>query len=464
MKTSLRISWMMVFASLLLSGWGGHSNLAVASTNVGCDDVITVGIGPGTQTQATDPPIRDLPDFVTESARLYDASGGERYSFFQTEIHQVHAIIENTGDANWEGDRDDMYVTMFLSNGYKEDAHSEWRRVGTEQIQRGNINVGDSKDEYFIVNLATLNKGLPLSPGIYNYVVCADRKEDQDNGDGEVEEKHKSNNCSTEVVFEVKADPSYVSPRPDFVVHSFHFLRAPYYAADPVRFAGSIQNQGAIRPPSGIRSSYSVSCNGGPEHFLTDDGTDASQLDPGESASEENKSLVYLPDTPGSCIARMCADSQQAVTESNETNNCQTLSFTLEPRPAAKLSLYRFGDEEGCCTTNTGDRIKPRSYVHNSGSGAPSHPYPPVIYHISSPVATGGAYIHIGNGSFRMTDLPPGGTDDDKMDGNGWPIPKNSAWKNQWHRVRACIRADGNQPVGDPNTEVCLYYERRSKK
>ncbi len=464
MKVFLRIAWSMVFASLLLSDWGGHSNVAVASTNVGCDDVITVGIGPGFQTQATDPPTAGLPDFVTKSARLYDASSIERYSYLQTETHSVHAIIGNIGDADWAGSRDDIYVTMFLSNGYKEDSHSEWRRVGTQQIQRGNINVGNKKDEYFTVNLATLNNGLPLPPGIYNYVVCPDRKEDQDNGDGEVPEMHKSNNCSSEVVFQVAVDPSYVSPLPDFMIHSFRFLQPPYYAADPVRFAGSIKNQGAIRPATGIRSSYSISCNGGPVQYLTDDGTDANQLDPGESAPEENKSLVYLPNTPGKCTAWMCADSQNAVHESDEANNCQDLNFTLPPRPAANLSFYKLQDKEGCCTTNTGDRIKPHSYVYNSGSAAPSYPYPQVIYHISSPIATGGAYIHIGNGSFRMTDIPPGGTDDEHMDGNGWQIPKTSAWKKQWHTVRACIRADGSQPVGDPNTEVCTYYQRFSKK
>jgi|GEM_PF-3757759 len=94
----------------------------------------------------------------------------------------------------------------------------------------------------------------------------------------------------------------------------------------------------------------------------------------------------------------------------------------------------------------------PRIFAYNAGLASPAHPYPPVIYHIASPVATGGAYIHIGNGSFRTTDLNPGQTDEDKMDGNGWPIPNSSAWKNRWHTVRGCIRADGNQPVGNPST------------
>ncbi|MGB3073325.1 MAG: hypothetical protein WBB68_03645, partial [Candidatus Moraniibacteriota bacterium] len=80
-----------------------------------------------------------------------------------------------------------------------------------------------------------------------------------------------------------------------------------------------------------------------------------------------------------------------------------------------------------------------------------------------SPVATGGAYISIGSGSIRPDELPPGGTDEDYMD-NAWSIPKNSAWKNQWHTVRGCLKVDGSTPVGDPGTEVCAYYTRYSKK
>ncbi len=398
MKTILRMATTILLGTLLLSCGGGQEEPTAASaerrmtvqSTEGCNDIITIGVGPGTGTIATDSPTPGLPDFITPSVKLYDAGGAERYSYLQTQTIRIHSITENIGDANWAGDRDDMYVMALLSNGYKEDSHSEWRNVGMEQIKRGNIDVGEKKDEYFTVNLATVNNGTALLPGIYNFVVCSDRKEVNDNGDGEVPEKHKSNNCSTEAVFEVMADPGYIPPRPNFTVHSFRFLQAPYYAADPVRFAGSIQNQGTIRPSTGIRSSYSVSCNGGPEQYLTDDGTDADQLEPGESASEENQSLVYLPNTPGSCTARMCADYQNAVTESDETNNCQAITFTLQPRPVANLYIYKFQDENGCCTTNTGDRIKPRSYVHNIGSAAPSYPYPPVIYHISSPVATGG--------------------------------------------------------------------------
>lgn len=420
------------------------------------------GTGEGYPTQVTDPPTSGLPDFATDSMKAYDLAGNERYSFSQGETMRVHHVTCNVGDANWAGERDDMYVMLLLSRGYKEDSHSEWREAGREQIQRGNIDAGTCKSEYFTVNLATINNGSPIAPGIYNYVGWPDRKYLEDNGDGEVPEKHKSNNRSTELVFEVTLDPSV--PRPDFTVHGLVFLQTPIYAADPARLGGYIRNAGSARPWSGIRSQYSVECPGTGRIPLTDDGTDADQLDPGESAYESNQSLVYMPNVAGQCTVRLCADHADEVLESDETNNCQAIPITLQPRPAAKLVIASFADVNNCCTTNTGSRLYPRVFVRNDGNAAPASPYPPVIYHIASPVATGGRYIHMGNGSLRQTSLGPGQTHDDTMDGNGWIIPTSGGWKLQWHTIRACIRADGGQPIGDEATEVCRVYQHYSRK
>ena len=303
------------------------------------------GPGPGTWTGATDLPIPSLPDFITSKVALSTPLGEEAYRFGYMEKIVIDAYVKNVGDADWAGDRDDMYVTAYLSHGYKVDSHSEWVRVGQEQIKRGNIDVGKTKHERFTVDLPDFS----LGPGMYNFVVCADRKYDQDNGDGEVPEKHKSNNCSTEAVFEV---------------------------------------------------------------------------------AEEGQAA----DTP----------------------------ITPEPRPAPQLVITKFQDESGCCTTNTGSRIKPNIWVRNDGPASPGANVT-VIYHISSPVATGGAYIHIGYGSIEPRELPSGGTDEDYMNGS-WSIPKSGAWKNQWHTIRGCLKADGSTPVGDPNTEVCAHYTRYSKK
>lgn len=147
----------------------------------------------------------------------------------------------------------------------------------------------------------------------------------------------------------------------------------------------------------------------------------------------------------------------------NETNNCTNLNFNLQPRPKPKLVITKFHDESGCCTTNTGSRIKPDIWVRNDGPVSPASDVS-VIYQISSPVATGGQWWTIGYGSIRPSELPAGGTDEDYMDGS-WSVPKNNAWKNQWHTIRGCLKADGiGTPIGGGSGEICSTYGRYSKK
>jgi hypothetical protein len=128
------------------------------------------------------------------------------------------------------------------------------------------------------------------------------------------------------------------------------------------------------------------------------------------------------------------------------------------------LAITSFKDDRGCCTTNTGDSIYPVIVVRNNGSAAPATNVT-VIYQIHSPIGTGGVYQNIGYGTIEPRELPPGTSDEDYLDAGRWQIPKTSAWKNQWHGVRACLRTDGSFPTGDPNQgDICATYTRFSKK
>jgi murein DD-endopeptidase MepM/ murein hydrolase activator NlpD len=174
--------------------------------------------GSGTETLSDDTADPGLPDFIMHSLILKDSSGTERYSYNNTETIVMHSYSKNIGDANWvafpgHDEAEAIDVRFYLSNGYKEDAHSVWRRVGKEEIKKGHLDVGDTKNENASLNLATAGSGGPLAPGVYNIVACVDRNHDEDNEDGEVPEKHKSNNCSTEAVFTVEAP---VQPKPDY--------------------------------------------------------------------------------------------------------------------------------------------------------------------------------------------------------------------------------------------------------
>ena len=100
--------------------------------------------------------------------------------------------------------------------------------------------------------------------------------------------------------------------------------------------------------------------------------------------------------------------------------------------------------------------------MQNTGSVAPASDVK-VLYQINSPVATSGAWQNIGIGIIHPSELPPGTTDEDYMDGDGWQIPVNNAWKNQWHTVRACVNVQGDEPTCGSDDSTATYT-RFSKK
>lgn len=432
-----------------------------AATNLDCpgSDVITMGVGPGVTASITDPAIPKRPDFIVNKTWLETPQGIETYQYGLQESFNTKAQSKNIGSGSCKGD---ITGHFYLSKGYKEDPHSgdgAWRRIDSTTTHCSNLEPGETHSE----TKNTVISQWITAPGIYNIVYCIDHPKDDHNNGGDYPEEHESNNCSTEAVFEVVAAPYVNVPDVDFIPLGLTFLQTPYYAGDPARFGAWIKNLGTVGSPKDIRSSYRIQCPGTGLMYLTDDGTPASALGPGASVFEENKSPVTLPNVSGTCTAYFCVDYQNAVQETNETNNCQSFSFTLAGRPKPNLVITKFQDESGCCTTNTGDRIKPNIWVRNTGPAAPASNVT-VIYQINSPVATGNAWWTIGYGGIEPRELPPGGTDEDYMD-NTWSIPKDNAWKKQWHTIRACLRADGSTPLGDPSRgDVCATYGRYSKK
>lgn len=450
------------------------ANGAVPQSSVSSGDAIlqsgTVAIpgqGPGGYPALTDEPAQEPPDFVTKRSWLETPWGVETYKYGRTETVQMKGQFKNEGSGPCDPDdtTQTIIVHAYLSKGYKEDVHSgegAWTRVGTDEIQCANMQPGDTHTETEGIELW---RDIP-GPGIYNIVWCIDHPQDDHNNGGDHLEKHESNNCSTEAVFEVVEGTVNV-PNVDFTVSGFTVLQAPVYAGDSIRLGAWITNAGTVNATTDIRSSYTASCNGGPTSALTDDGTQASTLTAGANAWEEIQTPVLMPNVVGTCTLTFTADYLGAQTETDETNNSTSITVTLAPRPAPILSITRFEDKVGCCTTNTGAAPKPRIWVYNGGTAAPGANVT-VVYQVSSPVATGGLYQVIGYGTIEPRELVPGDTDEDQMDCDGcWRIPTTSAWKKQWHNFRACLRVDGGTPVpstGAPSPgEVCAVYQRYSK-
>ena len=450
------------------------ANGAVPQSSVSSGDAVlqsgTVAIpgqGPGGYPMLTDVPVVVPPDFVTKRSWLETPWGVETYKYGRTETVQMKGQFKNEGDGPClsTDPTQTIIVHAYLSKGYKEDVHSgagAWTRVGTDEIQCANMQPGDTHTETEGIELW---RDVP-GPGIYNIVWCIDHPQDDHNNGGDHAEKHESNNCSTEAVFEVVEGTVNV-PDVDFTVSGLTVLQAPVYAGDYIRLGAWITNSGTVNATTDIRSSYTVSCNGGPTSVLTDDGTMASTMTAGASAWEEILTPVLMPNVAGTCTLTFTADYLGSQSETDEANNSTSITLTLAPRPAPVLSITRFEDKVGCCTTNTGAAPKPRIWVYNGGTAAPGANVT-VVYQVSSPVATGGLYQVIGYGTIEPRELVPGDTDEDQMDCDGcWRIPASSPWKKQWHNFRACLRVDGGTPVpstGAPSPgEVCAVYQRYSK-
>lgn len=284
------------------------------------------GAGPGTETSTTDPEAQGvLPDFITRKTWLTTPWGTEAYVYGMNESIDTHAQSENIGDGNCTGD---ITGHFYLSKGYKEDSHSgddAWQRVDSTTTHCSNLNPGNTHTE---MKNTVIGEWIS-EPGIYNIVYCIDHPQDDHNNGGDYPEKHESNNCSTEAVFEVTSNAYENAQDINLTISSLQILTAnPVPSNGQMRLGMSIRNIGTETPISGIRSNYLI-CDGAGNNCaqVADDGTEAGELIPNRDQWEETLSSFTAPSASGKYIAKACADYQGAVAETNEGDNCRDLTF-----------------------------------------------------------------------------------------------------------------------------------------
>lgn len=160
------------------------------------------GTGYGYEINPTESPSSSSPDFIVNKLWLETNDGVEKYTYYKSETIQMKAQLKNIGSGSI-GNDDKIETRFYLSEGYKEDDHSEWIRVGTDETRGDNLDPGETHTETEGINLweyAEIEVGRA-----YNIVACPDRLEDDHNEGGAYAERHESNNCSTEAVFTVVA-------------------------------------------------------------------------------------------------------------------------------------------------------------------------------------------------------------------------------------------------------------------
>jgi len=391
-----------------------------------------------------------LPDFITSNTKMGDRRGRrENYSWKINETAYVHAWIDNIGDIDWEGGQDHIKVPFYLSKGTKEDSHSQWLRIGREEIKKRNLKVRKrAKHESIKFDLAYwANQGKVLPDRTYNIVVCADRDKDQDNGDGYVREKHKSNNCSEEMVFFVEhGDPIDV----DLITGNLVLThgRSELQAGELYGLQVEVSNIGTDQPWNGFRTIYEIKGpgTGGAWQMVADDGSNADQLSPGATQFEEitDGHGARVPMVGGDYIFRACADYQQVVPETDEGNNCTELDVYIAPPPMPDLITHSLRLTHGRTSLTAGDLYGLEVGIQNIGDVRPGSGFRS-SYHVKGP-GTGSAWQFVADDGSDADELAPGATQWENItDGHGAHIPAVAGT----YTARACADYQGHVPESD---------------
>ena len=427
-------------------------NVIYSVTNGVIDNDDSFNIGPGTSTVSTDPPAPGkLPDFITSKVTMANKSGSkEKYTWKINETAYVHDYIDNIGTADWEGKAKKIKVPFYLSKGSKEDKHSEWVRVDRQEIKKEHLKVKDKpKHEYIKFNLQDWADDGTIMPGrTYNFVVCADRPHDEDNGDGDVKEKHKSNNCSTEAVFYVDYGPARnVDLMADMLALTGG--RTELQAGEKYGLQVEVSNIGTEQPWNGFLTSYEIKgpSTGGAWQKIGEDTSKASSLYPGAIHFEamDGDDEIHAPMVGGDYVFRACTDYTQAVPETDESNNCtEELPVYVVPPPMPDLITEGLQLTHGRTSLIAGELYGLTVNVRNIGDVTPSS-YSYTKYEIKGP-GTGDAWQFVTEDGTKAEHLEPGMTHWEEIsDDFGAHIPTVPGT----YTARACADYQGAVPESD---------------
>lgn len=235
------------------------------------------------------------------------------------------------------------------------DVKASHRMDGEERdddtVGRGDVEIGEIDTE-----VVWSDGGWKLgNTGDRTYTCCVDSK-------GWLPELNEANNCKS-AMFHV------VTWKADLIVSDLYLKTSN---GQVVRNGGSIPEDTTVNPycqvsnvgnrnaRNGTRLSYEVDVG----NRRGDDGLDASDLKVGASKMEYMSDSFRLGDT-GSRTYRCCADYQGSEPESNEGNNCSTMSFTVYPIRPSIVITDLWLDYDGKIVRDGGTGSKGRRYHPN---------------------------------------------------------------------------------------------------
>lgn len=301
--------------------------LAVANNGVHVSDLN----GSGVKTPEAESPNPGKPDFIVNRNWLETVGGIEQYTFSKNDEIKMKGQFKNTGDGEIPNDAT-IHSRVYLSKGYKEDSHNEWIRVGTDETRGDSLDIGETHTETEGLKLLEYSEIIPGKT--YNIVWCIDRTADQNNGSGDWIEKHESNNCSTEAVFTVNGSFNFHITSLALGGGKTNLNVGETFSVD------TTAHNAADNSPRETRIGYFLSGGNIQGEMLI--GTDAikeENFTAGISKSETLSSVV-APNIAGVYTLKACTDYDNRIQETNEEDNCMSISVSVieptAPNPAPK--------------------------------------------------------------------------------------------------------------------------------
>lgn len=263
---------------------------------------------------------------------------------------QQKAVNGNTNDYMRPG-KDRVETDL-----YNREDSGDWRFLGREYTQAINLPKDATHTEHVVYT---------VPPGATE--VCFKGKIDAED---EASENNEGDNWSPVACFRVDNNPTV-----NFITTFIGLTNTPTPVppGSAMRARMAIRNVGTTAPSAAIRSSYSYRPLGstGPWIQIADDGSDPSDLVPNRDHWEETLSAVTAPQVPGWYELRGCADYQNAILESNETDNCLTTTFEVAAYPDLIITYIGMGDYNDT-SIRKGNTKYPTMRIKNVGTGPAS--------------------------------------------------------------------------------------------
>lgn len=243
---------------------------------------------------APDPPSSSKPDLFIKEIKFED----EKTKYYSDEDVKLIVTVKNVG-ASVSTSIEKIKLEYIRCKGEK--CNGDEKVIDTDNVKGENLYSGATKNE-------SIEFGSPSNEGRYIYYACIDTK-------NVVKESNEGNNCSGQIWMRVH-------DRPDFVLKSLTMDGGKnQYSPNDIAYVKAVTENRGGEPFIDVRVGYYLD-----NALIEDDNIRHWNLEKGDKKSED---MYLVIPGPGTHILKACADHNQAVKETDETNNCASVVFEV---------------------------------------------------------------------------------------------------------------------------------------